>query len=119
MPLVRHLFTWIERIPEGTQQNDGVETGTVRGCGHEMSVAEQALIGSPCGAVLTMPRSSKTECVHREHCNGVTATVKIRFRAVAGPGMLNNIPGPITVECTPWRVSVYIKSVMCVPRAVA
>ena len=33
-----HLYEWIERVPGGTQQNDGLETGTVRGCGHEMSV---------------------------------------------------------------------------------
>ena len=34
-----HLRGWIERIPGGTRQNDGLETGIMGGYGRDISVA--------------------------------------------------------------------------------
>ena len=38
IPVFWHLCGWIERMPEGTRQNDGQETGIIGGCGCEISV---------------------------------------------------------------------------------
>ena len=33
------MYRWIERIPGGTRENDGLETEIMGGCGREISVA--------------------------------------------------------------------------------
>ena len=41
-PTLWHSCGWIERIPGGTRQNDGLETGIMGGYGRKINVATRA-----------------------------------------------------------------------------
>ena len=40
----RHLSRWTERIPGGTLENDGLETGIMGGYGREISVDTRTVL---------------------------------------------------------------------------